>query len=160
MSDAFLHTDEAQTARNASDEADRFSYTYSAKQKQEIESIRRKYLSREENKLEQLHRLDKQAERPGTIVSISLIGALFSIFLQISTVASSTARPATPQTTPCVAMPHSGSRHMHMPSAKNTPPTVPRIRATKLLFFMLTYHPFLFASPRAFPHAFQLRCFS
>lgn len=85
MSDAFLHTDEAQTARNASDEADRFSYTYSAKQKQEIESIRRKYLSREENKLEQLHRLDKQAERPGTIVSI-LLGTISTLVLGVGMV--------------------------------------------------------------------------
>lgn len=85
MSDAFLHTDEAQTARNASDEPDRFSYTYSAKQKQEIESIRRKYLSREENKLEQLHRLDKQAERPGTIVSI-LLGMISTLVLGVGMV--------------------------------------------------------------------------
>ena len=85
MSDAFLHTDEAQTARNASDEPDRFSYTYSAKQKQEIESIRRKYLSREENKLEQLHWLDKQAERPGTIVSI-LLGTISTLVLGVGMV--------------------------------------------------------------------------
>ena len=85
MSDAFLHTDEAQTARNASDEPDRFSYTYSAKQQQEIESIRRKYLSREENKLEQLHRLDKQAERPGTIVSI-LLGTISTLVLGVGMV--------------------------------------------------------------------------
>lgn len=85
MSDAFLHTDEAQTARNASDEPDRFSYTYSAKQQQEIESIRRKYLSREENKLEQLHRLDKQAERPGTIVSI-LLGMISTLVLGVGMV--------------------------------------------------------------------------
>ena len=85
MSDALLHTDEAQTARNASDEADRFSYTYSAKQQQEIESIRRKYLSREENKLEQLHWLDKQAERPGTIVSI-LLGTISTLVLGVGMV--------------------------------------------------------------------------
>lgn len=85
MSDALLHTDEAQTARNASDEPDRFSYTYSAKQQQEIESIRRKYLSREENKLEQLHRLDKQAERPGTIVSI-LLGTISTLMLGVGMV--------------------------------------------------------------------------
>lgn len=85
MSDALLHTDEAQTARNASDEPDRFSYTYSAKQQQEIESIRRKYLSREENKLEQLHRLDKQAERPGTIVSI-LLGTISTLVLGVGMV--------------------------------------------------------------------------
>ena len=85
MSDALLHTNEAQTARNASDEPDRFSYTYSAKQQQEIESIRRKYLSREENKLEQLHRLDKQAERPGTIVSI-LLGTISTLVLGVGMV--------------------------------------------------------------------------
>src|SRR5699024_1506769 len=34
--------------------------------------------------------------------------------------------------------PHSWIRHIHIPNAKNTQPTVPRIRATKLLFFMVS----------------------
>ena len=49
-----------------------FKITYSAKQQEEINKIRNKYLPKEENKMEQLIRLDKQTERPGTITSIVL----------------------------------------------------------------------------------------
>ena len=57
---------------------DSFEFTYSAKQQKEIEKIRNKYVSKEESKMEQLIRLDKQAERPGTIASITIgtIGTL------------------------------------------------------------------------------------
>ena len=55
-----------------------FEFTYSAKQQEEVEKIRNKYVSKEESKMEQLIRLDKQAERPGTIASIvvGIIGTL------------------------------------------------------------------------------------
>lgn len=55
-----------------------FEYTYSAKQQQEIESIRKKYLPKEENKMEQIRKLDREAERPGMIASLAtgVIGAL------------------------------------------------------------------------------------
>ena len=35
-----------------------FSYTYSAKQQEEIQNIRKKYVSKEEDKMEKLRRLD------------------------------------------------------------------------------------------------------
>ena len=53
-------------------EKESFTFTYSAKQQEEVERIRNKYISKEESKIEQLIRLDKQAERPGTIVSIAI----------------------------------------------------------------------------------------
>lgn len=55
-----------------------FEFTYSAKQQKEIENIRKKYLPKEEDKMETLRRLDKNAEKPGTIISIAVgvIGAL------------------------------------------------------------------------------------
>lgn len=55
-----------------------FEYTYSAKQQQEIESIRKKYLPKEEDKMEQIRKLDREAERPGMIASLAtgVIGAL------------------------------------------------------------------------------------
>ena len=55
-----------------------FEYTYSAKQQEEVEQIRNKYLPKQESKMEQLRKLDKQAEVPGQITSIALgtIGAL------------------------------------------------------------------------------------
>ena len=40
-----------------------FEYTYSAKQQQEIENIRKKYLPKEEDKMEQLRRLDRSATK-------------------------------------------------------------------------------------------------
>lgn len=59
-------------------ENNRFEYTYSAKQQKEIENIRKKYLPKEENKMETIRSLDKKAEMPGTAASIAIgvIGAL------------------------------------------------------------------------------------
>ena len=57
-----------------------FEFTYSAKQQEEVEKIRNKYVPKEENKMEKLIRLDKQAERPGTIASI-VVGVLGSLIL-------------------------------------------------------------------------------
>ena len=56
----------------------RFEFTYSAKQQKEIESIRNKYLPKQEDKLETLRRLDQSVEKPGTMAAIVLgtIGAL------------------------------------------------------------------------------------
>ena len=55
-----------------------FSYTYSAKQQEEIKKIREKYLSKEADKMEQLRRLDESVTRKGTGVSliVGTIGAL------------------------------------------------------------------------------------
>ena len=61
---------------------EQFSYTYSAKQQKEVERIRNKYVSKEESKMEKLIRLDKQAERPGTIVSL-IVGILGSLILGV-----------------------------------------------------------------------------
>ena len=55
-----------------------FEFTYSATQQEEIERIRNKYLPKQESKMEQLVKLDKQAEVPGQIASIvaGVIGLL------------------------------------------------------------------------------------
>lgn len=55
-----------------------FEYTYSGDRQREIESIRKKYLPKEEDKLETLRRLDRSAEKPGTVISliIGIIGTL------------------------------------------------------------------------------------
>ena len=47
-----------------------FEFAYSAKQQKEIEEIRKKYLPKEEDKMETLRRLDKSAEKPGTMAGI------------------------------------------------------------------------------------------
>lgn len=49
---------------------EKFEYTYSAVQQEEIENIRKKYLPQEETTMEKLRRLDKSAAQPGTIISI------------------------------------------------------------------------------------------
>ena len=51
---------------------DTFHYTYSARQQSEIEQIRSKYLPPEENKMDQLRRLDRSATQKGTAVSIAM----------------------------------------------------------------------------------------
>ena len=55
-----------------------YEFTYSAKQQQEVEKIRNKYVVKEETKMEKLIRLDKQAERLGMKVSLAMgiIGSL------------------------------------------------------------------------------------
>lgn len=55
-----------------------FQYTYSAQQQQEIQTIRKKYLPPEENKMEQLRKLDRSATQKAQAYSIALgvIGAL------------------------------------------------------------------------------------
>lgn len=57
---------------------EKFEYTYSAKQQAEIENIRKKYLPREETKMDKLRRLDESVTRPGTIISIiaGVVGTL------------------------------------------------------------------------------------
>lgn len=55
-----------------------FEYTYSANQQEEIERIRRKYMPKEEDKMELLRKLDKDVTKQGTIWSlvIGVIGCL------------------------------------------------------------------------------------
>lgn len=57
-----------------------FEYTYSAKQQEEVKRIRDKYVHtpKEEDKLEQLRRLDAGVTQKGTVVSLifGIVGAL------------------------------------------------------------------------------------
>lgn len=61
---------------------EKFEYTYSAQKQSEIESIRRKYLPQEEDKMEKLRRLDKNVEQKATIISIivGIVGTLIMGF--------------------------------------------------------------------------------
>lgn len=49
-----------------------FTYTYSAAQQQEVENIRKKYLPKEEDKMEQLRKLDHSATQKANACSIAL----------------------------------------------------------------------------------------
>ncbi|MGN0587177.1 MAG: hypothetical protein ACI4JF_07820 [Oscillospiraceae bacterium] len=55
-----------------------FSYTYSAREQEEIKKIREKYTPKESDKMEQLRKLDRQVTNKGMIISITfgVIGAL------------------------------------------------------------------------------------
>lgn len=55
-----------------------FHYQYSAARNKEVESIRKKYMTHEEDKLEKLKRLDRKVQGAGTIegLSLGIIGAL------------------------------------------------------------------------------------
>lgn len=63
-----------------SNTSESFRYTYSAKEQEEIKKIREKYIPKEENKMEQLRRLDQEVTRKGTLYSI-LIGVIGSLLL-------------------------------------------------------------------------------
>ena len=60
------------------DNKETFSYTYSAKQQEEIKKIREKYVPKQADKMEQLRCLDESATRKGTTASlvVGIIGAL------------------------------------------------------------------------------------
>lgn len=57
---------------------DTFQYTYSAKEQEELQQIRSKYLPKEESKMEKLRRLDAGASQKATLFSLiaGIIGAL------------------------------------------------------------------------------------
>ena len=61
-------------------ENDSFEYTYSAQQQQEIEAIRKKYLPKEEDKMEQLRRLHSISTQKAQAASIA-IGVLGALIL-------------------------------------------------------------------------------
>lgn len=51
---------------------DSFEYIYSAEQQAEIEKIRNKYMPKQEDKMEQLRKLDASVTKKGTIICVSL----------------------------------------------------------------------------------------
>ena len=55
-----------------------FTYTYSAQQQEEIKRIRKKYSAPEENKMDQLRRLDQRATQKAQAwaIAVGVIGAL------------------------------------------------------------------------------------
>lgn len=57
---------------------DGFTYTYSAKDQEEVRKIRQKYCPKEANMLERLRRLDQSVTRKGTVsaITVGVIGAL------------------------------------------------------------------------------------
>jgi hypothetical protein len=52
------------------DQGTSFSYTYSARENQEVLRIRKKYLPQSESKLEELQRLDRTVQNSGVVESL------------------------------------------------------------------------------------------
>ena len=61
---------------------DTFSYTYSAEQQEEIMSIRKKYMKQEENKMDQLRKLDRQVYQKAQCYAI-VLGVIGTLLLGI-----------------------------------------------------------------------------
>ncbi|MGN0665503.1 MAG: hypothetical protein ACI4KF_03145 [Huintestinicola sp.] len=59
-----------------------FSYTYSAKEQEEIKKIREKYVPREPDKMEQLRSLDRRVTNKGMAISIT-VGVIGSLVLGV-----------------------------------------------------------------------------
>lgn len=64
------------------DDKETFSYSYSAKQQEEIKHIREKYLPKKEDKMEQLRRLDESVTRPGSVAAL-IVGVISTLVLGI-----------------------------------------------------------------------------
>ena len=52
------------------EQENKFSYTYSAMENQEVLDIRKKYLPQQEDKLEELKRLDQMVQNSGTMAGL------------------------------------------------------------------------------------------
>lgn len=61
-------------------ENDTFKFTYSAKQQEEIKNIRKKYAAPEEDKMEQLRRLDRSVTSKANTVSL-IVGILGTLIM-------------------------------------------------------------------------------
>lgn len=59
-----------------------FHYTYSAKQQEEVRNIRRKYAAPEEDKMEQLRRLDRSVTQKATVAAL-IVGCLGALLLGV-----------------------------------------------------------------------------
>ncbi|MBQ7870569.1 MAG: hypothetical protein IJ357_00300 [Oscillospiraceae bacterium] len=61
-------------------ENETFNYTYSAQQQEELQRIRKKYLPPEEDKMEQLRRLDRAVTQKGTTAAL-VVGVIGTLLL-------------------------------------------------------------------------------
>ena len=68
----------AEREKGMEENKERFDYTYSAKQQEEIKNIREKYLPQQASKVDEIRQLDHVVTRKGTILSITIgiIGCL------------------------------------------------------------------------------------
>lgn len=64
------------------EEKEVFSYTYSAKEQEEVKNIRRKYAPAEEDKLSQLKQMDADVYRKASMIPI-MVGVIGTLFLGV-----------------------------------------------------------------------------
>lgn len=64
------------------DKKETFTYTYSAKQQETVKSIRQKYLPDEEDKMEQLLKLDRSVTKPGTVAAL-IVGIISTLIFGV-----------------------------------------------------------------------------
>ena len=67
---------------SAENQKEVFEFTYSAKQQEEVQKIREKYVPKAEDKLEQLRRLDAGVTQKGCTVSL-IVGVISALILGI-----------------------------------------------------------------------------
>lgn len=63
-------------------EKETFRFTYSAKQQEEVKNIRKKYMPKEADKMEQLRKLDRGVTQKGTMAAI-IVGTVGALILGI-----------------------------------------------------------------------------
>ena len=67
---------------NTENQNEVFEFTYSAKQQEEVQKIREKYVPKEADKMEQLRRLDANVTKKGTVVSL-VVGIVSALILGV-----------------------------------------------------------------------------
>lgn len=67
---------------NRTSAEEHFSYRYSAQQKKDVEAIRHKYLPKQDDKMEQLRRLDQRVTLVSTVAAI-LVGLMGALLLGV-----------------------------------------------------------------------------
>ena len=67
---------------SAENQKEVFEFTYSAKQQEEVQKIREKYVPKAEDKLEQLRRLDASVTQKGCTISL-IVGVISTLVLGI-----------------------------------------------------------------------------
>lgn len=59
-----------------------FSYTYSARQQDELNKIRKKYMPKEDDKMEQIRRLDSGVTQKGSVTAL-IVGIISTLVLGV-----------------------------------------------------------------------------
>ena len=82
--------------------SDTFTFTYSPKQREEIEAIRQKYTDATENKMDELRRIDARVTSRATVCSVAIgIAGVTAVSFGVTTILNGT---TTRSASPCVPL--------------------------------------------------------